>query len=80
MYGFYALTGKFAAILGSFVYATVLLAISPTQNPSLVALAHLTSMLAVLVFFVVAIFILLKVRQPVKCQPRAFLEDDQPFV
>jgi UMF1 family MFS transporter len=80
MYGFYALTGKFAAILGPFVYATVLLAVNPTQNPSLVAQAHLTSMLAVLVFFVVAIFILLKVRQPVKGQAKVFLEDDQPFV
>ncbi|TFG33584.1 MFS transporter [Candidatus Thorarchaeota archaeon] len=80
MYGFYALTGKFAAILGPFVYGTILLLANPTQNPALVAQAHLTSMLAVLLFFVVAILLLLKVRQPVKGEATIFLEDDIPFV
>lgn len=79
MYGFYALTGKFAAILGPFVYATVLLIVNPTQNPALVAQSHLTAMLCILLFFVVAILLLLKVRQPVKGEARVYLEDDQPF-
>ncbi|MHA2321561.1 MAG: MFS transporter [Candidatus Thorarchaeota archaeon] len=78
MYGFYALTGKFAAILGPFVYATVLLLVNPTQNPALVAQAHLTAMLVILLFFVVSILLLLKVRQPVKGEAKVYLEDDQP--
>ena len=78
MYGFYALTGKFAAILGPFVYATVLLFVNPTQNPALVAQAHLTAMLVILLFFVVSILLLLKVRQPVKGEAKVYLEDDQP--
>jgi len=80
MYGFYALTGKFAAILGPFVYATVLLIVNPTQNPALVAQSHLTAMLVILLFFVVSILLLLKVRQPVKGEAKVYLEDDQPFV
>ncbi len=80
MYGFYALTGKFAAILGPFVYASVLLLVNPTQSPTLVAQAHLTAMLVILLFFVVSILLLLKVRQPVKGEARVYLEDDQPFV
>lgn len=79
MYGFYALTGKFAAILGPFVYATVLLLANPTQNPALVAQAHLTAMLFILLFFVVSILLLLRVRQPVKGEARVYLEDDIPF-
>ena len=78
MYGFYALTGKFAAILGPFVYASVLLMVNPTQNPALVAQAHLTAMLVILLFFVVSILLLLKVRQPVKGEAKVYLEDDQP--
>ncbi|TFG28160.1 MFS transporter [Candidatus Thorarchaeota archaeon] len=80
MYGFYALTGKFAAILGPFVYASVLLVANPAQNPALVAQAHLTAMLVILLFFVVSILLLLKVRQPVKGEAKVYLEDDQPFV
>lgn len=80
MFGFYALSGKFAAILGPFVYGTILLLANPTQNPALIVNAHLTSMLSVLLFFVVAILLLLKVRQPVKGEAHVFLEDDQPFV
>ncbi|MGD9397077.1 MAG: MFS transporter [Candidatus Thorarchaeota archaeon] len=80
MYGFYALTGKFAAILGPFVYATVLLMVNPTQNPALVAQAHLTAMLVILLFFVVSILLLLRVRQPVKGEAKVYLEDDQPAV
>ncbi|TFG31348.1 MFS transporter [Candidatus Thorarchaeota archaeon] len=79
MYGFYALTGKFAAILGPFVYGTILLLANPTQDPTLVAQAHLTSMLAVLLFFIVSILLLLKVRQPVKGEAHIYLEDDIPF-
>ena len=79
MYGFYALTGKFAAILGPFVYGTILLLVNPTDNPALEAHAHLTAMLAILVFFVVAILLLLKVRQPVKGEAHVYLEDDIPF-
>ncbi|MFQ5833505.1 MAG: MFS transporter [Candidatus Thorarchaeota archaeon] len=79
MYGFYALTGKFAAILGPFVYASVLLLVNPTQNPALVAQAHLTAMLVILLFFVVSILLLLKVRQPVKGEAKVYLEDDLPF-
>jgi UMF1 family MFS transporter len=80
MYGFYALTGKFAAILGPFVYGTILLLTNPTSNPALVAQSHLTAMLFILLFFVVSILLMLKVRQPVKGEARVYLEDDQPFV
>jgi len=80
MFGFYALSGKFAAILGPFVYGTILLLANPTQNPANVISAHLTSMLSVLLFFIVAILLLLKVRQPVKGEAHVFLEDDIPSV
>ncbi|TXT57702.1 MAG: conserved membrane protein of unknown function [Candidatus Thorarchaeota archaeon] len=76
MFGFYALTGKFAAILGPFVYASVLLLVNPQQLPSLVVDAHLTAILAVLLFFVVAVLLLLKVKQPVKGEAKVYLEDD----
>lgn len=66
MYGFYALTGKFAAIVGPFVYGSVLLLSNPLQLPSLVIQAHLNAMLTILIFFIVSILLLLKVRQPVK--------------
>jgi UMF1 family MFS transporter len=79
MYGFYALTGKFAAILGPFVYATVLLLVNPTQSPALVVQAHLSAMLVILAFFVVSVLLLFKVRQPVKGEARVYLEDDIPF-
>lgn len=80
MYGFFALTGKFAAILGPFVYASVLLLANPAGLSGLVAQAHLTAMLVILLFFVVSILLLLKVRQPVKGEAKVYLEDDQPFV
>ncbi|TFG10169.1 MFS transporter [Candidatus Thorarchaeota archaeon] len=76
MYGFYALTGKFAAILGPFVYGTILLIVNPLQQPGLVMQAHMTSMLAILLFFVVSVVLLLKVRQPVKGEAKVYLEDD----
>ncbi|NHI90258.1 MAG: MFS transporter [Candidatus Thorarchaeota archaeon] len=79
MFGFYALTGKFAAILGPFVYATVLLLVNPLKNPALVRQAHLTAMLSILSFFVISIILLLKVRQPVKGEAKIYLEDDIPF-
>jgi len=78
MYGFFALTGKFAAILGPAVYATILLLANPTHDPNLVADSHLTSMLFVALFFVVSIILLLKVRQPEKGEADIHLEDDQP--
>ncbi len=79
MYGFYALTGKFAAILGPFVYGTILLLANPTRDAALVAQSHLTAMLAILIFFVVSILLLLKVRQPVKGETHIHLEDDIPY-
>ncbi|MBS3794476.1 MAG: MFS transporter [Candidatus Thorarchaeota archaeon] len=79
MYGFYALTGKFAAILGPFVYGSVLLLVNPQQLPSVTVEAHMAAMLVILLFFVVAILLLLKVRQPVKGEAEVYLEDDIPF-
>ena len=74
MYGFYALTGKVAAILGPFVYGTVLLAAGGLG----IVTAHRTAMLSILLFFVIAFIILLKVRQPVKGESKTevWLDDD----
>ena len=80
MYGFFALTGKFAAILGPLVYGSILIMSNPTGNEDLIAQAHLNAMLVILLFFVVAIILLTKVRQPVKGEAKVYLEDDQPFV
>ncbi|MFX1415718.1 MAG: MFS transporter [Promethearchaeota archaeon] len=74
MYGFYALTGKFAAILGPFVYATVQLwAAGAGYDP---IGANKLALLSVLIFFVVSVIILFKVRQPVKGKTKLQLEDD----
>jgi len=72
MYGFYALTGKVAAILGPLVYGTVLLAAGGLG----IVEAHRMAMLSILLFFVVALLILVKVRQPVKGETKIYLEDD----
>ena len=74
MYGFYALTGKVAAIIGPFIYGTVLLLTGYLG----VEMAHRTAMLSILVFFVVSLIILLKVRQPVKGESKTevWLDDD----
>ncbi|MGY5856457.1 MAG: MFS transporter, partial [Candidatus Thorarchaeota archaeon] len=74
MYGFYALTGKVAAIIGPFIYGTVLLLTGHLG----VEMAHRTAMLSILVFFVVSLIILLKVRQPVKGESKTevWLDDD----
>ena len=74
MYGFYALTGKVAAIVGPFIYGTVLLL---TGHLGIV-MAHRTAMLSILVFFVVSLLILLKVRQPVmgESKTEVWLDDD----
>jgi UMF1 family MFS transporter len=74
MYGFYALTGKVAAVLGPFVYGSVLLATGYLG----IVMAHRTAMLSILLFFVVAFLILIKVRQPVKGQSKTevWLDDD----
>ena len=74
MYGFYALTGKFAAILGPFVYATIVLlgaaaGLGPVDQ-------HLHAMLAIAGFFVVGALIMLGVKQPVKGETQIFIEDD----
>ncbi|MFW9850712.1 MAG: MFS transporter, partial [Candidatus Thorarchaeota archaeon] len=63
MYGIYALTGKFAAILGPFVYATVL-TLSQGLGFTLIE-AHKNSLLSILMFFVVSLLLLIKVRQPI---------------
>ncbi|MFW9944164.1 MAG: MFS transporter, partial [Candidatus Sifarchaeia archaeon] len=74
MYGFYALTGKFAAILGPFVYGTVQLwAAGVGYDP---VGANKLALLSVLIFFVVSVIILFKVRQPVKGKTKLQLEDD----
>jgi UMF1 family MFS transporter len=72
MYGFYALTGKVAAILGPFVYGTVLVAAGGLG----VVEAHRLAMLSILLFFIIALIILIKVRQPVKGETKIYLEDD----
>jgi UMF1 family MFS transporter len=74
MYGFYALTGKVAAILGPFVYGTVLLLAGGLG----IVMAHRTAMLSILLFFVIALIILIRVRQPVKGESKTevWLDDD----
>ena len=72
MYGFYALTGKVAAILGPFVYGTVLVAAGGLG----IVEAHRMAMLSILLFFVIALLLLVKVRQPVKGKTKIYLEDD----
>ncbi len=62
MYGFYALTGKFAAILGPLVYGTVLVAMGGAASP----VAHRTAMLTILLFFAIALLLLKWVPQPKK--------------
>ena len=64
MYGFYALTGKFAAILGPFFYATIILiganaGLGPVDQ-------HLYAMIALTSFFVAGALIMLGVKQPGK--------------
>lgn len=76
MYGFYALTGKVAAILGPFIYGTVLFAAGGLG----IVEAHRLAMLSILLFFVVALILLIKVRQPVKGETKIYLDDDAPFV
>ncbi len=78
MYGIYALTGKFAAILGPFVYATVL-TLSQGLGFTLVE-AHKNSLLSILMFFIVSLLLLIKVRQPImgasKTSESIIVEDD----
>jgi UMF1 family MFS transporter len=76
MYGFYALTGKVAAILGPFIYGTVLFAAGGLG----IVEAHRMAMLSILLFFVVALLLLIKVKQPVKGETKIYLDDDAPFV
>lgn len=72
MFGFYALTGKFAAILGPFVYGSVLLMMGGSDS----VIAHKTAMLTILVFFVVALLILTKVRQPKMGESKVGVDDE----
>ena len=81
MFGFYALTGKFAAILGPAVYGAVVLA---AGNAGLdLVMANRYALLSVLIFFVAALVILYFVKQPVMGESdtkiQVHLEDDQPF-
>lgn len=79
MFGFYALTGKFAAILGPLVYAAV---VTAAGNAGLdLVMANRYALLSVLIFFVVALIILYFVKQPVmgeSSKTEIHLEDDQP--
>ncbi|MHA2386983.1 MAG: MFS transporter, partial [Candidatus Thorarchaeota archaeon] len=72
MFGIYALSGKFAAIVGPFIYATVLALVANLGE----AMAHRTAMLSILGVFVIALLILVKVRQPVMGEAKVHLEDD----
>jgi UMF1 family MFS transporter len=72
MFGIYALSGKFAAIIGPFVYATVLAFAASLGE----AMAHRVAMLSILAVFVIALLILVKVRQPVMGEAKVHLEDD----
>lgn len=76
MYGFYTLTGKFAAILGPLVYGFVVLAAGNAGFDLI--MANKFALLSVLSFFVVALLILIKVRQPVmgESKTEVWLEDD----
>jgi len=77
MFGFYALTGKFAAILGPAVYAFVVTA-AGTAGLDLVW-ANKYALLSVLIFFIVSLIILKFVKQPVMGKgSEVHLEDDQP--
>jgi len=74
MYGFYALTGKFAAILGPAVYATIVLF---GADAGLGAVdQHLYAMLAIASFFVLGALIMIGVKQPVKGETKIYIEDD----
>ncbi len=81
MFGFYALTGKFAAILGPAVYGAVVL-VAGNAGLDLV-MANRFALLSVLIFFVVSLIILYFVKQPVMgesdSKTQIHLEDDQPF-
>ena len=77
MYGFYALTGKFAAILGPAVYAFVVTAAGNAGFDLIWANKY--ALLSVLIFFVVSLIILKFVKQPVMGESyEVYLEDDQP--
>ncbi len=82
MFGLLAFTGRFAAILGPFVYGVVIL-----YSGSLglgTELANRYALLSVLLFFVLALIILIRVRQPVKglskVKDEVFLALDDDFV
>ncbi len=74
MYGFYALTGKFAAILGPFFYATIIL-LGAGAGLSAVD-QHLYAMVALASFFVVGALVMIGVKQPVKGKTQVYIEND----
>ncbi len=75
MFGFYALTGKFAAILGPLIYGLVL-TLSGLAGLA-IDLSHRYAMLSILAFFVISLIILVKVKQPVMgASSGVHLEDD----
>ncbi|MHA2323668.1 MAG: hypothetical protein ACXACG_18740, partial [Candidatus Thorarchaeota archaeon] len=59
-------------IVGPFIYATVLALVANLGE----AMAHRTAMLSILGVFVIALIILVKVRQPVMGEAKVHLEDD----
>ncbi len=76
MFGFFAFTGKFAAILGPFIFSAV---VSWSQLMGFgIEMAYRNALLSILFLFVVSLLILLKVRQPVKggSEVRVQVEDD----
>ncbi|MGY5876627.1 MAG: MFS transporter [Candidatus Thorarchaeota archaeon] len=74
MFGIYALTGKFAAILGPFVFSTTVL-LAASAGFSLI-MQNRIALLSILSFFVVALLLLIKVKQPVMGKSVVYLEDD----
>ncbi|MDF1541212.1 MAG: MFS transporter, partial [Candidatus Thorarchaeota archaeon] len=77
MFGFYALTGKVAAIFGPAVYSSVLLWAAGPLGLSL-ANSHIAALLSVLIFFIVALILLLRVPEPASGAQKTeiYLDDD----
>jgi UMF1 family MFS transporter len=76
MFGLLTFAGRFAAIIGPFIYASTLLYTAGLGFDN--AMQNRYALLSVLVFFVAALIIMLKVRQPVKGESKSslILEDD----
>ena len=76
MFGLLTFAGRFAAILGPLVYLSMLLYTAGLGFDN--AMQNRYALLSVLIFFVAALLIMLKVRQPVKGESKSslILEDD----